>query len=281
MERDQSSRWLTIGVRILYGGLAIFAGFVIAGGAGAPTGVLLGIFGLATLVGLAALAVIYAGIVKGRAEERRFRAEFARQEAQRVARQQAQSLGAALLDLAVATARQLATPERTAHRPAAPTPPAEQPAADPRAARRILLRLRLWYLLIMPLGLVSGVPISILAPGLRPLWPYAAAWAASGPIAGLLALYAARRRRVTVLRLRYTCVLISYLSGGFTGLLFCAEIAAAIRDAFTPGAVAMSWHLLFGVLPTVLLCVVLRVAVARTRQRDRAAGVAIEPFGLD
>jgi hypothetical protein len=43
----------------------------------------------------------------------------------------------------------------------------------------------------------------------------------------------------------------------------------------------VSWHLLFGVLPTVLLSVLLGVAVARRRQRDRAAGVEIESFGLD
>jgi len=220
-------------------------------------------------------------MVKARAESRRLRAELARREAERVARQQAQSLGGALLDLAATAARQLATSSRSTHRPAAPAPAPEQPAADPRAARRILLRLRLWYLLVMPLGLISAVPIAILASGLRPLWPYPAAWAASGPAAGLLALHFARRRLIKVPMLRYTCTLISYLSGALTGILFCVELAASIRDAFSPGPVSVSWHLLFGVAPTVLLSVLLRVAVARTRQRDRAAGVEIEPFGLD
>jgi hypothetical protein len=289
VDRDQSSRWLTTGGRIFYGGIALFAGSIIAGAGGAPTRVLQVTFGLSILLALAGLAVVCASMVKARAESRRLRAELARQEAERVARQQAQSLGGALLDLAAAAARQLATSSRTAHRPAAPAgapapaPAAapEQPAADPRAARRILLRLRLWYLLIMPLGLISAVPIGILASGLRPLWPYPAAWAASGPAAGLLALDFARRRRIKVPMLRYTCTLISYLSGALAGMLFCVELAAAIRGAFSPGPVPVSWHLLFGVVPTVLLSVLLRVAVARTRQRDRAAGVEIEPFGLD
>ena len=281
MDRPQSSRWLTTGGRIVYGSLAMFAGLVIAGAGGAPTSVLLVILGLSILVALTGLAVVYAGILKDRAEERRLLAELARQEAERVKRQQAQSLGGALLDLAATAARQLATSRRTAHRPAAPAPAPEQPAADPRVARRILLWLRLWYLLIMPLGLISAVPISILAPGRQALWLYPAAWAASGPGAGLLALRFARRRRIKVPMLRYTCTLISYLSGFVTVVLFCVELAATIRDAFSPGPESVSVHVLFGVLPTLLLSILLRVVVAQTRQRDRAAGVEIEPFGLD
>jgi hypothetical protein len=62
--------------------------------------------------------------------------------------------------------------------------------------------------------------------------------------------------------------------------LFCVELAATIRDS-RPVPSPVSWHPLFGVLPTVLLGVLLRVAVALTRQRERAAAVELEPSGLD
>ncbi|MBO0867016.1 MAG: hypothetical protein J2P15_00485 [Micromonosporaceae bacterium] len=155
-----------------------------------------------------------------------------------------------------------------------------------KAVRRQLLLLRLWYLVVMPVGLITT---TVLLYHVRPLWPYLAVWVASGPAAGLVALGAARRHTARVPLLRYTCVRIAYLTGTVTGILLVGEVGALIHAAFAPGWMsaargAVTRQVVFAVLPGFLLCVALLVTVARLRQHDRVApggaGV-IERLGFD
>jgi hypothetical protein len=57
-------------------------------------------------------------------------------------------------------------------------------ARDQRIGKRVLLWQRLWFLVIMPLGLI-GIAF---ARGVGPVWPYAAVLWASGPVAALAGL---------------------------------------------------------------------------------------------
>ena len=158
---------------------------------------------------------------------------------------------------------------------------------------QVVTGLRIWFLVIMPLGLISTAFVH----SLRPLWPYPAAWWASGPAAALLALRICRRpsrqapgqmpgllsRRLNIRMpmVLYTCRTIADVSGTTSvNLLIASAVSIAAYTGSSAGSAgardaARAWHWLFGVLPAQVLAIAIWVVVSRMRLRDQdGAGTA-------
>ena len=160
-------------------------------------------------------------------------------------------------------------------------------ARDQKIGRRVVTGLRVWFLVVVPLGLISTAFVHALSP----LWPYSATIWASGPAAALLALRICRRPSRQVQgqlpgplgrRLNTQVSMVSYTSRVIAHVSGIVSVVLVIASAVTIGAYAgssahsrhaaqkitESWHVVFAVLPALVLCVAIRVIVSRTRSRE-------------
>ena len=161
-------------------------------------------------------------------------------------------------------------------------------ARDQKIGQRMLRGQRVWFLVLMPLGLLG----TAFARHVQPLWPYPAAIWASGPAVAWLALWICRRpsrqpwgRMPGLLgrRMKLRVPMVLYTSQAIADVTSVVSVLLLILSGVTIGAysgspagsvqaqhAAQAWHCLFGVLPALVLSVVVRVNAARGRRRGNA-----------
>lgn len=160
-------------------------------------------------------------------------------------------------------------------------------ARDQQIGRRVLLGQRLWFLVVVPAGLIAAAFIH----GMHPLWPYPAVLWATGPVAALLGLLVCRRSSRQPVgpmpgpwsrRVKIPVPLVTYTSQTIAAVTLIVSLILVIFGGL--GAylgsrggqgVAPDWHLVIGVLPALVLAIIVLVVSRQLKRRgESGAGAA-------
>lgn len=164
-------------------------------------------------------------------------------------------------------------------------------ARDQQIGKRVLLGQRLWFLVVVPAGLIAAA----LSHGVHPLWPYPAAWWATGPVAALLGMRICRRSSRQPVgpmpapwsrRVKIPVPMVTYTSQTIAAVTLIMSLIAVIFGGLGvylggrggPGqgqGVAPDWHVIFGVLPALVLATAVLVVSRQMKRRGEGGAGAL------